>query len=244
VTLPYKYVGSELEIFSRANHWKAYYGKIIRPYLVGDVLEVGAGIGATTKSLCDGTQRRWVCLEPAVTLSAQIENLLQNGFLPKCCEVITGWITTLDLEETFDAVLYIDVLEHIEDDQEELAAAATHLRPGGLLIILAPAHQWLYTPFDKQIGHYRRYTKESLSTCIPRAFECIDLRYLDSVGLFASLGNVFLLKSEMPRPWQITLWDTVMIQGSRVFDRVLKNKLGKSILGVWRKDVSTNRRAP
>ena len=55
-------------------------------------------------------------------------------------------------DERFDTILYIDVLEHIDDDLGELARSATHLRPGGHLIVLAPAHQALYSPFDKAIG--------------------------------------------------------------------------------------------
>ena len=48
--------------------------------------------------------------------------------------------TTLPAEAKFDAILYIDVLEHIEDDRAEMARAAARLKPGGALIVLAPAH--------------------------------------------------------------------------------------------------------
>jgi SAM-dependent methyltransferase len=230
------YVGSELELFSQANHWKAYYGGLVHQYLVGEVLEVGAGIGATTRVLCDGTQQRWVCLEPDEALSARISKLLENDSLPPCCEVVTGRITALDPEKRFDAILYVDVLEHIEDDRQELVTAVACLRPGGTLIVLAPAHQWLYTPFDKKIGHYRRYTKRGLSACVPPALTCIDLRYLDSVGLVASLGNMALLRKEMPSQRQIAAWDNVMVPLSRVIDRILGYQLGKSILGIWRRN--------
>src|SRR5712672_4615174 len=59
----FQYMGSELEIFAHASNWKSYVQSQLRPYLVGDVLEVGAGIGGTTRALKDGAQRRWVCLE-------------------------------------------------------------------------------------------------------------------------------------------------------------------------------------
>jgi SAM-dependent methyltransferase len=229
------YAGSELKIFSHARHWKAYYRNLMRQYLVGDVLEVGAGIGATTRSLCDGTQRRWICLEPDATLSTQIEMLLKSRSLPRCCKVITGRIAVLKKEQIFDAVLYIDVLEHIQDDRQELQTAVAHLRPGGVLIILAPAHQWLFTPFDKQIGHYRRYSKQSLLACVPQTLTCVDLRYLDSIGLLASAANAVILRSAMPSQWQIKIWDTFMIPASQLFDRMFGSNLGRSILGIWRK---------
>ena len=65
----YTYIGSELELFSHASNWKAYHARLIRPYLGDEVLEVGAGIGATTASLYSGNQKRWVCLEPDLALA-------------------------------------------------------------------------------------------------------------------------------------------------------------------------------
>ena len=118
------YVGSELELFSKATNWKAYYAGILKQYLAGDVLEVGAGIGSTTEALCDGSQDRWVCLEPDVEMGSLLKKRIEEGRLPRCCEAVTGVITKLDPDEAFDAIIYIDVLEHIEADREEMEAAA------------------------------------------------------------------------------------------------------------------------
>ena len=109
------------------------------------------------------------------------------------------------------------------------------MKPGGHLVILSPAHPFLFTPFDQAIGHYRRYTKKTLREAIPAGLEPVRLVYLDAVGLFASLGNRLVLKSAMPSPGQIALWDRVMVPMSRVVDPVLGHAFGKSVLGVWRK---------
>ena len=58
------YPGGELELFEKALRWKRYWRECITPYIHGDVLEVGAGIGANTKTLADLEYRRWMCLEP------------------------------------------------------------------------------------------------------------------------------------------------------------------------------------
>ena len=60
----FAYVGNELVLFAGATTWKSYVRFRLRSYLSGDILEVGAGIGAATATFYDGTQRRWVCLEP------------------------------------------------------------------------------------------------------------------------------------------------------------------------------------
>ena len=58
----FAYVGSELQVFSQAVRWKKYYRKLIDDFIGREVLEVGAGIGATTESLCKGRMcDRWVC---------------------------------------------------------------------------------------------------------------------------------------------------------------------------------------
>src|SRR5258706_14740456 len=60
----FQYMGSELEIFAHAGHWKSYVQSKLRPYLVGDILEVGAAIGRTTLALNDGSQGAWLFLGP------------------------------------------------------------------------------------------------------------------------------------------------------------------------------------
>lgn len=225
----------ELDLFRRASNWKAYYGSFIKAYLKADVLEVGAGIGATTKALCEAGERRWICLEPDPALSAQIDSLIRSGGVPPCCETRVGTLADLSPGESFDAVIYIDVLEHIEDDAAEVRLAAERLRGGGVLVVLSPAHQWLYTPFDRAIGHHRRYNKRDLSAIMPGRLSCVKLIYLDSVGALASAGNKLLLKSSMPTPRQIIFWDRVMIPLSRAIDPLLNYSFGRSILGIWEK---------
>ncbi len=101
--------------------------------------------------------------------------------------------------------------------------------------MLAPAHQWLFTPFDEAIGHYRRYTRSSLRAAAPEGLALIRLVYLDAVGMLASLGNRLLLHSASPNPRQIALWDRVMVPLSRRVNPLLLHSLGKSVVGVWRK---------
>jgi SAM-dependent methyltransferase len=231
------YKGSELELFKEAEKWKAYYQNLIKDYLGPEVLEVGAGIGATTKALCSEKQTRWLCLEPDPAMGDRIKSLIGNHELPSTCQVRIGLIADLKTEEAFDTIIYIDVLEHIDDDREELKSSCSHLKPGGFLVVLSPAHQWLYTPFDEAIGHHRRYNKNTLLDVIPEGLERIELKYLDSVGGIAALGNRFVLKSKMPSARQLAFWDKLMIPLSRLVDPLLGYRAGKSILGVWRKAI-------
>jgi hypothetical protein len=233
--MSYVYVGTELDLFATAVHWKSYIRQRIRPYLGQSVLEVGAGHGGTTRVLCRGEADRWVCLEPDHALADRLIAAVGAGELPDCCRVQLGTTADLGARDRFDTILYMDVLEHIADDRAELAGATAHLNDGGHLIVLAPAHQWLFTPFDAAIGHYRRYTRATLRAAAPEGLSLVRLIYLDSAGMFASLGNRLVLESSMPSPRQIAVWDRLMVPLSRVADPLLGYSIGKSVLGVWQK---------
>jgi ubiquinone/menaquinone biosynthesis C-methylase UbiE len=229
-----RYVGSELEVFAHAVNWKSYFQSYIAQFLAGDVLEVGAGIGSTTRLLCNGSQSRWICLEPDPVL---VEVLTKDEALAKRnCEMVLGSLQDLRQDQLFDSIIYIDVLEHIEDDRSELRTATDHLRANGTLIVLSPAHQFLFTPFDQAIGHFRRYSKRTLLEAAPQVLKIERLMYIDSVGSLASAVNRFLLKSEMPGIRQVTFWDRVLVPLSKVIDPLLGYSIGKSVLAVWPKN--------
>jgi 2-polyprenyl-3-methyl-5-hydroxy-6-metoxy-1,4-benzoquinol methylase len=225
------YVGSELELFAHAQRWKAYYKSLIAPFFGKRVLEVGAGLGATTAALCDGSHESWICLEPDPDLLAQ----LASRPLPACCRPQAGFVATLAPDSRFDSILYIDVLEHIADDRAELQRASRHLAPRGKLIVLSPAYPILFSPFDETIGHYRRYTRAMLSALTPPDCRPIFLRYLDSVGLLTSLANRLFLRQPLPTHAQILFWDRRLVPISRLLDRLVGFRFGRSVVGVWEK---------
>jgi SAM-dependent methyltransferase len=231
----FHYVGSELDLFAAATNWKAYWSQRIGQYLKGDVLEVGAGIGSNTEFLSTAAKGRWVCLEPDPRLVAQLGENLQRMAKTRPYENICGTVQSLDHDQTFDTIVYIDVLEHIEDDAAEIQRAANRLRPGGRVIVLSPAHQWLFTPFDSSIGHFRRYNRSSLTKVSPPGVQIEEIFYLDSCGIVASAANQLMLRQSMPTKAQIGVWDKFIIPVSRFVDPLLKYSLGKSIVGVWRK---------
>ena len=227
----YAYEGSELEVFADAHNWRAYWSSLVRPFLGRRVLEVGAGIGSVTRVLYSpGSQ--WTALEPDPLLSARIPETMGPD---ADVTVVTGSLATLPAGESFDSVIYIDVLEHIEHDAAEVQSAWDHLNRGGTLVVLAPAHQWLFTPFDAAIGHFRRYSLTQLRALRPSTATEVFGGYLDSAGVLASAGNRMLLRSAHPTREQIALWDTRLVPVSRALDRVLRHRIGKSVLIVWRK---------
>jgi 2-polyprenyl-3-methyl-5-hydroxy-6-metoxy-1,4-benzoquinol methylase len=229
------YSGSELELFADARIWRAYWQAQIAPFIGKRVLEVGAGLGTVVRSLSHLPIVHWVALEPDPDMAGRLSVLSESGVLPAFCEPRPGTTSDLAPDEQFDTVMYVDVLEHIEDDRAELARAARHVAPNGTLIVLAPAHQFLYSSFDAAIGHFRRYRLGVLLDLCPPGLSVARARYLDAAGLLTSLGNRLLLKQSVPTPAQIGIWDRVMVRASRWIDPALSFRLGKSVLVVWRR---------
>src|SRR5262245_55162143 len=113
--IDFAYPGQELAIFAHAKNWKAYWSSFLQPFLRQSVLEIGAGIGTNTVLLNAARPQRWVCLEPDRHLLSELQHSLQQ-FPPGTYETFEGTLEILPATELFDTILYIDVLEHIEDD--------------------------------------------------------------------------------------------------------------------------------
>ena len=231
----FEYGGEELELFALAVRWKAYIRENFAPFLGPRVLEVGAGFGAVTRALLHEKVNRWTCLEPDVQLASRIACTVGDHPVRKRIEVVHGSTSDLIVGNRYDTVLYVDVLEHIEDDAAELRRAFDLLAEGGRLIVLSPAYNWLCSPFDSALGHYRRYTAKSLAAVAPISARCERLFYLDSVGLLVSLANKLLLRQSLPTRSQILLWDGTLIPLSRILDPLIAFRAGRSIVGIWRK---------
>ncbi|GAA4741637.1 class I SAM-dependent methyltransferase [Flavisolibacter ginsenosidimutans] len=227
------YIGSELELFQYAVNWKKYFSSFFRPYVRGRVAEVGAGMGANVLFLLNASVAEYLCVEPDAKLATAIGKKIAAGELPTLCSVKQGF-----LEETanaFDTVVYIDVLEHIEDDRGEIGKAAACLKPGGYLCVLVPANPGDYTDFDKAIGHFRRYTKKTLVSAVAPSLQIEWCHYLDFFGSVASKTNKLFLKQSYPTKKQVLFWDRFLVPVSKLLDKPTGYRHGKSLLLVARK---------
>ena len=219
----------ELTLFAGAVNWKKYWATSIAQYVYGSVAEVGAGIGSNARFLLNQHVEKLMLIEPGEELFSQ----LSAREYPECVDKLNG--TLRDSQCDFDTIVYIDVLEHINNDLLETSCAYDHLTKGGHLVILSPAWPFLYSPFDRAVGHHRRYTRASLRASVDSRLETVSEIYLDSVGLLASLANKLLLRASAPSDAQVKLWDTLMVRMSKVLDPMLCYTAGKTVVGVYRK---------
>jgi hypothetical protein len=222
-----RYRGEELELFRLASNWKGYWSSKIPLHEGGCGLEVGAGIGGNIHFLLPKTGSLMVC-EPDVQFCTNHLQIIANN--DKRISLKVGTLQEIDVEVKFDQIYYVDVLEHIKEDKLELVAASNHLNSGGSLFILVPAHNFLYSNFDKQVGHFRRYNRNAFRQCTPANLRIAELYYLDSIGFFLSLTNKISASKISISSKKLLFWDKILIPISIKIDWILRYRFGKSIL--------------
>lgn len=227
----FQYPGQELELFRHAENWKTYFSGKIKKHIAGNVLELGAGIGGTTPYLFHENVTGWTLAEPDMDMFLILQKQLAEQKLPSKCTVVNGTIDSVP--GNYDTILYIDVLEHIREDADELSKAAAKLNTGGRIIVLSPAFPLLYSPFDKELGHFRRYNRSQLKKITPAALQLTSLQYLDTMGFIAGFMNKILLRQKYPTKSQVKFWDKMLVPLSRVIDQISMHSFGKTIIGVW-----------
>ena len=130
--------------------------KKIIPQKNSSILEIGSGTGANLSVLSKYGNVTAMELDDYARETIR-ENLCASkvkGWLPDGLGEIRG--------QAFDIICMFDVLEHIENDGAALEVLKPYLKREGKIIITVPAYQWLFSVHDKNLGHYRRYTRGGL----------------------------------------------------------------------------------
>jgi SAM-dependent methyltransferase len=229
------YPGAELAAMAGAGNYYRWIIRQCRPYLRGTVVEFGAGMGTFSSHLLREPLHRLVLVEP----SAQLVDLLRHEFAgePRV-EVHAGVLQDFSGQyaSPVDAVIGVNVLEHIDDDVDALRAAARLLQPQGHLVLFVPAFPFLYGSLDAAFGHVRRYTKATLGRVLGAAgFAPVRLRYLNVLGVLPWLITGRLLRRTTLHPRAVALADRTVIPLTAALERVVAAPVGQSLLAVARK---------
>jgi len=135
-----------------------------------------------------------------------------------------------------DFIYLIDVLEHLEDDEDFLKKFYGKLKPGGKLFIYVPARMELLSQFDKEIGHYRRYVYRDLRDKIKGAgFKLRRIRYHEIMGYFAQLVNKLVIGKTKLDPLSLKVYDNFLVPASNFLERFIPVPIGKSLYALAEK---------
>lgn len=225
------YSGTELESFSQAKNYYRWILGTMAPHLHGRVLEIGAGLGTVADRLWNREAvRELVLLEPADNLYADLAQRFAGR-----PNVITrkGYLGHIDLGDAFDAIVVINVLEHVEDDHRLLQDAFDELLPGGALLLFAPAMPCLFGSLDRQFEHFRRYRRAALRQLLESiGFRIESLRYMHSVGVIGWFVAGRVLRRRTIAPASMRLYDRVVIPWVSRVESWIPPPFGQSLLAV------------
>ena len=196
------------------------------------MIEIGAGIGQMTELLLQRSEiKRLIAVEPEADFAQKHREEFPSH------ELIEGIIDHVPADSKWDAILSINVLEHIGEDEHELVKYAHLLASSAALFVFSFRHvRKFIRPIDKDFGHFRRYSREELRRKLTNAgFSIVRLDYFNSLGYFAWWLNFRVLKKRSFEIEKVRFYDRMIFPIVHFLEsKIIRPLIGQSLLAVVR----------
>ena len=231
----YVYAGKDLEAMSFAVNYHRWILSLFEPFLGRRIVEVGAGTGSFSEMLLERRPESLSLVEPSTGMYRQlclrVEELKPSVPVKTYNNIFRQVASQIKSSQQPDSILYVNVLEHIEDDFAELALVNSVLERGGRLFIFVPAFQWLHGSYDRKINHFRRYSRSELEQkCMAAGFTVIAAKYFDLLGVLPWWVKYRLIQSKKMEPGAVRFYDRRVVPIARNLESWFSPPLGKNIL--------------
>ena len=135
------------------------------------ILDIGAGSGKNAEILAQVGMVDAVEIEPQACEQLNKNPVVAHLFIEKI---------PFPLNKKYDLISAMDVLEHIENDQETFNWMFNNLKPKGILLITVPAYQFLFSEHDVALNHFRRYRLKDIIRLNTVRMEILKSSYFNS----------------------------------------------------------------
>lgn len=194
-----------LESMNQANWYNQWTLNKIKRYLNGKILEVGCGIGNFTKSLIEYGEVYGIDIRKDYIEKTE-KRLSGSNAKTGLGDIEKG--RYFFMAQKFDNVICINVLEHIENDNQAIKNLYEVLKDKGILILLIPAHSFLFGEIDESIGHFRRYTKKDIKQKLENeGFRILQFKTLNMIGAIGWFFSGRILKNKIVDQSKIKLFN-------------------------------------
>ncbi|WP_394821341.1 class I SAM-dependent methyltransferase [Pendulispora albinea] len=242
---------NDLEALVDIQRYQDWILKPYSPYLRGSVLEVGAGIGSLSMHYAHSVERA-VLVEPEGKRVAVLRERVAHLRSAEVVEAsIESWLGANGADgadgaqhETFDAILMINVLEHIRDDAMTLRRLYERLRPGGAFLCFVPACPWLYGTLDRLVHHYRRYERKGLEALLREVgFDIATLNYFDIAGILPWWFAGRVLRQTAFNAQAAMIYDRFIVPLMSKVEQLMPPPIGKNLTCVAVRPMSETARS-
>lgn len=229
------YTVADQQRMSKATRYFEWQSRLSEAQLGRRVLEVGCGLGNFTQHLLDREMVVCIDIETACVERLRARFGQRPNLVVMPMDALDPAFLALD-KHAVDSIACLNVLEHIEDDQLLLARMHEILPRGGRVVLIVPAFDALYGPIDVNLGHFRRYSKQSLTkTATLAGLRPKILRYMNSVGCIGWWVNARVLRKTEQSEGQIALFDSVVVPVLSRLEALVEPPFGQSIFAVLEK---------
>jgi SAM-dependent methyltransferase len=220
-----------LEILENARNYNQWITSLILPHLGDDPVELGSGLGYQTELLLAAGLRRATVSELTSEATRALRERFDGDDRVSCS--LIDFVAPPDGE--YSAAYAVNVLEHVPNDVAALAGAARLVRQGGRVVVFVPAFPIAMSTFDRELGHYRRYTRGTLRNAFSAAgLQPEVVRYVNAPGLPVWIVWMRLLGKRPSDRLALRAWDRFVVPVARAVEGRVSPPFGQSILGVAR----------
>jgi len=223
------------EELSKLERYNAWLYRSMSEHVGKRILEIGCGNGNMTKFFTNADRIVAIDQDPSFVsdMRRRFEGVPNVQVLE--CDFPVQYKST----EYFDTVVCMNVLEHVDDVEAFLWKAKDTLSVGGKLVLLVPAHQWLFGTLDHHAGHLRRYSAGALRTLLDRVgFSVASLNHLNVMGALGWFLTGRVLRQPVPSRVTFRTFNAltgVFLSFERVLRATLPLPLGLSLLAIAQK---------
>lgn len=222
-----------LKTFALTHNYNRWVCDSFTEYITGrSVLEVGCGIGNLTRRFMEHCSRI-----VGIDTSDLFIRHLKIDF-PEMeiynFDISDERVRTL-AEKNIDAVIAINVLEHVKEDEKALRNMCAIVKPGGRLLLFVPALSWLYGSLDENAAHYRRYDRDELVRKVENTGFTVEKTFFSNfIGIFGWFLNGRILKRKSFPIMQPILFDKLVPTLAKL-EKLFRPSLGMNLILIARK---------
>lgn len=225
-----------LQSIRHADRFNAWMYAQIKPYCKGKVLEIGSGIGNISKfilhdgftiTLSDYNSNYCDTLATMFADRKHVQDILHLDILD--ADFNTKYAS---LFSSFDTIIGLNVIEHVDDDRTAIENCKKLLAPDGVIIMLVPAYNWLFNSIDTALGHFRRYNKKKVRTLFSKTqMQTIHIHYFNASAIGGWFVSGKILKNAVIKQEQMKLYNR-LVPVFKFVDICTFNKVGISLIAV------------